>query len=116
MREITHTRARPHLLPRRHPCGQCVRALLCSPCNRLLGHLRDNTDALHRAITVIRTGPHKPSSTPSTPRTPMTDCKHCGQRIWLVDGEWKHKERGSWFYRCQRTDNYGTDATPKEAS
>ncbi|NKS52542.1 hypothetical protein GS500_04595 [Rhodococcus hoagii] len=38
-------------------CGQCVRALLCSPCNRLLGHLRDNTDALHRAITVIRDRP-----------------------------------------------------------
>ncbi len=56
-REITHTRARPHLLPRRTSCGQCVRALLCSPCNRLLGHLRDNTDALHRAITVIRDRP-----------------------------------------------------------
>ncbi|MBM4575959.1 hypothetical protein GS415_09725 [Rhodococcus hoagii] len=50
-------RPRPHLLPRGGSCGQCVRALLCSPCNRLLGHLRDNTDALHRAITVIRDRP-----------------------------------------------------------
>lgn len=38
-------------------CGKCVRALLCSPCNRMLGHLRDDTDALHRAIAVIRDRP-----------------------------------------------------------
>lgn len=39
-------------------------------------------------------------------------CKHCRQPIWFNNGEWKHNEKGSWYYRCQRTDNYGTDAEP----
>lgn len=29
-------------------CGECTRGLLCSTCNKLLGHVRDNPDALFR--------------------------------------------------------------------
>lgn len=36
-------------------CGTCVRGLLCKPCNRdVLGHLRDDPDALERAAEYIR--------------------------------------------------------------
>lgn len=39
-------------------CGRCVRALLCTNCNRnILGHLRDDVDALMRAVQVIREHP-----------------------------------------------------------
>lgn len=39
-------------------CGRCVRAVLCTNCNRyILGHLRDDVEALKRAIEVIETHP-----------------------------------------------------------
>jgi hypothetical protein len=39
-------------------CGRCVRALLCNNCNKnILGHVRDNVDALERAIQVITDPP-----------------------------------------------------------
>lgn len=39
-------------------CGKCVRAILCGNCNRyILGHLRDDVDALMRAIQVIQEHP-----------------------------------------------------------
>lgn len=41
-------------------CGQCVRGLLCKPCNRdVLGHLRDSTDALTRAVDYLTDPPAK---------------------------------------------------------
>lgn len=39
-------------------CGECVRAILCTNCNRyILGHVRDDVDALKRAIQVIEEHP-----------------------------------------------------------
>ncbi|GGU45702.1 endonuclease VII domain-containing protein [Lentzea flava] len=39
-------------------CGKCVRGLLCKPCNRnVLGHLRDEVQALMRAIDYLTTPP-----------------------------------------------------------
>lgn len=39
-------------------CGRCVRCLACGKCNLdVLGHLRDDVEALHRAIEVIRDHP-----------------------------------------------------------
>lgn len=38
-------------------CGRCVRALLCRPCNDLLGHVRDDIETLKRAAIVIRDHP-----------------------------------------------------------
>lgn len=29
-------------------CGKCVRGLICSPCNKFLGHLRDDPEAFLR--------------------------------------------------------------------
>lgn len=29
-------------------CGKCVRGLICSPCNKFLGHLRDDREAFLR--------------------------------------------------------------------
>jgi hypothetical protein len=30
-------------------CGRCTRGLLCGPCNKLLGHVRDDREVLDRA-------------------------------------------------------------------
>jgi hypothetical protein len=34
--------------PGKISCGKCVRGLICSPCNKFLGHLRDDPEALLR--------------------------------------------------------------------
>lgn len=34
-------------------CGLCVRGLLCKPCNRMLGHLRDSPEAARRAADYL---------------------------------------------------------------
>lgn len=39
-------------------CGQCVRGLLCAPCNRnVLGHLRDDPEALRRLAGYLENPP-----------------------------------------------------------
>lgn len=40
-------------------CGNCVRGLLCGPCNSLLAHVRDSTAMLVRAIWYLRRPPYK---------------------------------------------------------
>jgi hypothetical protein len=34
-------------------CGKCVRGLLCSPCNIMLGGAKDNTETLRTAIAYL---------------------------------------------------------------
>ena len=44
--------------PGRESCGKCVRGLICSGCNyKVLGHLRDDVDALVRAIVYLKNPP-----------------------------------------------------------
>jgi hypothetical protein len=38
-------------------CGRCVRGLLCKPCNRLLGHVRDDPETLRRAARYLEEWP-----------------------------------------------------------
>jgi hypothetical protein len=38
-------------------CGKCIRGLLCQPCNRMLGHLRDDPQAFERAAEYLRNPP-----------------------------------------------------------
>lgn len=38
-------------------CRLCVRALLCSPCNKLIGWYRDNPEAFERAAQYLREPP-----------------------------------------------------------
>lgn len=38
-------------------CGNCVRGLLCSPCNRTLGHARDELDFFKRAHRYLKNPP-----------------------------------------------------------
>lgn len=38
-------------------CGKCVRGLLCSRCNTMLGFARDNPEFFRRAITYLREKP-----------------------------------------------------------
>jgi len=38
-------------------CGKCVRGLLCKPCNRALGHARDDAEFFERAARYLRTPP-----------------------------------------------------------
>lgn len=40
-------------------CPQCVRGLLCQPCNKMLGHLRDDPEACERAALYLRDWPSK---------------------------------------------------------
>lgn len=41
-------------------CGKCVRGLLCKSCNRdVLGHLRDDPEALRRALHYLEHPPAK---------------------------------------------------------
>lgn len=35
-------------------CGQCIRALLCMHCNVGLGHFRDDTDLLDKAVAYLK--------------------------------------------------------------
>ncbi len=43
--------------PGRTSCGSCIRGLLCGPCNRMLGHVRDNPHALRRAADYLENPP-----------------------------------------------------------
>lgn len=38
-------------------CRRCVRGLLCRRCNDLLGHVRDDTDALYRCLWYLANPP-----------------------------------------------------------
>jgi len=40
-------------------CGECVRGLLCKPCNRMLGHGRDDPEFFDRAADYLRNPPAK---------------------------------------------------------
>ena len=40
-------------------CGKCVRGLLCQPCNRMLGHLRDDPTAFRRAAHYLEHWPSR---------------------------------------------------------
>lgn len=41
-------------LGQKKSCGKCVRGLLCSRCNHMLGHARDNIKILESAILYLR--------------------------------------------------------------
>lgn len=41
-------------------CGKCVRGLLCTTCNRFIGHLRDCPKAFIRASEYVTNPPAKP--------------------------------------------------------
>ena len=38
-------------------CGLCVRGLLCTSCNKMLGHLRDDPQAVMRALHYLQYPP-----------------------------------------------------------
>jgi hypothetical protein len=40
---------------RKRSCGRCVRGLLCTNCNTLLGLVADNVELLERAADYVRT-------------------------------------------------------------
>jgi hypothetical protein len=44
--------------PGRETCGHCVRGVLCSKCNVVLGALEDNVDAFERAIIYLKAWHH----------------------------------------------------------
>lgn len=52
--DASFTDTKPHV-DHDHATG-AVRGLLCSPCNLMLGHARDNTEVLARAITYLKSG------------------------------------------------------------
>jgi len=46
-------------------CGRCVRGLLCKPCNRMLGHLRDDPEAARRAAEYLTYPPARDLRSPT---------------------------------------------------
>lgn len=38
-------------------CGKCIRGLLCSQCNKLLGRFRDSPEAFEKAASYLRNPP-----------------------------------------------------------
>lgn len=40
--------------PNQYTCGKCIRGVLCSPCNRGIGCLRDDPEMLQRAANYLR--------------------------------------------------------------
>lgn len=38
-------------------CGKCVRSLLCKPCNRMLGHMRDDPEMAERVVNYLTDPP-----------------------------------------------------------
>lgn len=38
-------------------CGRCIRALCCSVCNRMLGHLRDDPEMVERVLVYLNDPP-----------------------------------------------------------
>ena len=68
--------------PKRRSCGQCVRGLLCSPCNMALGHFRDDPETIDAAITYLL------SWEPTTPRlsaAPAGPLHGCVQDVGAVE-------------------------------
>lgn len=43
--------------PETPTCGRCTRGLLCGPCNKLMGHLRDDPAAFTRGAEYLRLPP-----------------------------------------------------------
>jgi hypothetical protein len=39
-------------------CGKCIRGLICSHCNNLLGHARDSIEVLESAIAYLKSYKH----------------------------------------------------------
>lgn len=44
-------------------CGKCVRGLICRNCNTVLGHAKDRTDVLYKAIQYLETYPKREKET-----------------------------------------------------
>jgi hypothetical protein len=40
-------------------CTNCIRGLLCQPCNKMLAHVRDEAEAFERAADYLRNWPSK---------------------------------------------------------
>ena len=40
-------------------CGNCTRGLLCGPCNKLLGHVRDQWETLQRGVSYLIAPPYR---------------------------------------------------------
>lgn len=56
---VDHDHKCPMPHPREVGCEQCVRGLLCTFCNRLVGKFRDSIEAFQRAIEYLTNPPWK---------------------------------------------------------
>lgn len=45
--------------PKPPTCGECTRGELCGPCNKLIGHVRDNPETLRRAAHYLIDPPYR---------------------------------------------------------
>lgn len=54
---IDHNHACTAGHPPKQGCRECVRGLLCSTCNRFIGHLRDSPEAFERFAQYLREPP-----------------------------------------------------------
>lgn len=52
-------------------CGKCGRGLLCSVCNKMLGHARDEPEFFRRAADYLQFPPAKWGAVPVVPRPRM---------------------------------------------
>lgn len=71
--------------PGKVSCGKCVRGLVCSPCNKFLGHLRDDREAFLRFEQYLFEYELRRTLMGEKKTVYFRSCQYCGQNFSSTD-------------------------------